>query len=62
MTAASHDAAADRLTDEQIEAKLTALEGMILRERDWKTLPALNAAFQRLIAEQVRRELKGDER
>ena len=45
------------LTDEQINQRLTIVEAMICRERDWKNLPSLNATFDKLLTEQVRRDL-----
>lgn len=45
-------------TDEKISTRLDWLEGMIAQERDPKNLPNLNKMFQRLIDEQVRRELE----
>jgi hypothetical protein len=47
------------LSNEQIEARMTVLEGMIASCDDPKSLPALNATFQRLLDEQVRRDLSG---
>lgn len=45
------------LTDEQIERRLNMLEKMIAAETDWKNLPSLNHTFQKLIAEQARRDI-----
>jgi hypothetical protein len=45
------------LTDAQIESRLDMLESMI-RRADRKDLPYLNATFQRLLDEQVRRDLE----
>lgn len=45
------------LSDEQIEQRLKMLEKMIY-SADAKDLPALNATFQQLMDEQVRRDLK----
>lgn len=44
-------------TDEQIEIRLNMVEGMMAKA-DPKDLPSLNRTFQRLIDEQVRRDLK----
>ena len=45
-----------KLTDQQIESRLAMIEKMIARA-DPKDLPSLNATFQKLIEEQVRRDL-----
>lgn len=46
-----------KMTDEQIDARLDSIERMISKA-DAKQLPALNQTFQRLIDEQVRRDLE----
>lgn len=46
-----------RLSDDEIALRLNVVEQMILKERDVKSLPALNQMFQRLLDEQVRRDL-----
>jgi hypothetical protein len=45
------------LTDEQIASRLDMLERMIA-SADGKDLPALTRTFQRLLDEQVRRDLE----
>ncbi len=45
------------LTDQQIDQRLTLVEGLIWTCDDPKRLPALNQTFQKLIDEQVRRDL-----
>ncbi len=49
--------AVSSLSDEQIESRLNVLERLIQTEKDEKNLPALNATLQRLLDEQVRRDL-----
>jgi hypothetical protein len=51
--------AIERLTDDQIEKRLDALEVMMARA-DAKDLPSLNQTYQMLIDEQVRRDRKAD--
>ena len=51
--------AIDRLTDDQIEKRLDALEVMMARA-DTKDLPSLDQTYQLLIDEQVRRDRKAD--
>lgn len=46
------------MSDTSLAMKLNLVELLILREPDWKKLPALNAAFRRLLDEQVRRDLE----
>lgn len=46
-----------KLTNEQIESRLNMLEALIAKA-DAKDLPALNATFQKLLDEQVRRDLE----
>jgi hypothetical protein len=46
------------LTDEEIEQRLKIVENMIAKERDTKSLCNLNVIFQRLIDEQVSRDLE----
>lgn len=49
------------LSDEQIEARLAMLEGMIAKANH-KDLPALNDTFQKLLDEQVRRDMLVEQR
>jgi hypothetical protein len=49
--------AVENLTDEEIVARLNVLDGMLARA-NYKDLPALNITYQRLIDEQVRRDLQ----
>ena len=51
------DEPAERLSDAAIEAKLNLVERMIGRCVDMHAAAALNACFQRLLEEQVRRDL-----
>ncbi len=46
----------ENLSDDQIEARLDLVEKLIARAQT-KDLPALNATFQKLMDEQVRRDL-----
>ena len=46
----------NRLTDKQIADRLDMVERMIA-EADAKDLPSLNVTFQKLLDEQVRRDL-----
>lgn len=46
----------DCLTDEQLSVRLDVVEKMIAAA-DWKDLPSLNLTFQRLLDEQVRRDM-----
>ncbi len=46
------------LSTSQIEARLAALERMIADCRDIKSLPSLNATYQKLLDELVRRDLE----
>lgn len=46
------------LTDEQIRVRLDFIEHKIAECRDWKSLPALNDMFQKLIEEQARRDVE----
>lgn len=50
------------MTDGQIEARLATLEQMIAREHDIRTLAVLNWCLQKLLDEQVNRDLKAKER
>jgi len=47
----------EKLTDQQLAQRLDMVERMIGRA-DPKDLPALNAMFQKLIDEQVRRDIE----
>lgn len=47
-------------TDEQLEQRVNTVEAWILREKDWKNLPALNDVFQKLIDEQARRDVENE--
>ncbi len=47
-----------KLTDSQIEERLTMVEGLIAIERDEKNRRALVVVFQKLLDEQVRRDLE----
>lgn len=46
------------LSDQSLSIRMSILEALILREADWKKLPALNAAFRRLLDERVRRDVE----
>lgn len=46
------------LKDEQIEVRLDLLEKRISECMDVKSLPSLNLTFQKLIEEQVRRDIE----
>ncbi len=48
-----------KLSDDQIESRLAMLERMIAAANP-KDLPYLNATFQRLLNEQVRRDLEAE--
>jgi len=48
----------EKWSDDKIAARIDLVEWMITREADWKKLPPLNAAFNALIGEQVRRDLE----
>lgn len=45
------------LSDAQIDARLSTLERIMLETTETSTLASLNSVYQRLIDEQVRREL-----
>ncbi len=47
-----------KLSDTQLEQRLAMVERLIVSERDEKNRPALNALFQKLLDEQVRRDLE----
>ena len=49
--------ALERFTDAALERRINTVETWIAAEADPKNLPALNAAFQKLLDEQVRRDL-----
>jgi hypothetical protein len=44
------------MTDDQLNARLDFLEAEIARTKDWKSLPALNAIYQKVMDELVRRD------
>lgn len=48
----------EKLSDDQIEFRLTMIEGRIRDEKDPKNLPTLNKIFQKLLDEQVKRDLE----
>lgn len=49
--------AVENLTDEQLESRLNVIEQMIIKANA-KDLPALNNMFQKLLDEQVRRDVE----
>lgn len=49
--------AVENLTDAQLESRLQMMEDLIARTTDTKSLPSLNATVQKLVDEQVRRDL-----
>lgn len=49
--------AVENLTDAQLDARLQVMERLIAEARDVKSLPAYNSIVQKLIDEQVRRDL-----
>lgn len=50
-----------KLTDEQIEQRLTLVEKLIAKERNTTNLASLNVTYQRLIDEQVARDMERKE-
>lgn len=46
-----------RWTDDQLQATFNLVENLITRERDWRNLPPLNESLEKILAEQVRRDL-----
>lgn len=52
----------EQMTDTQLKRRLDWVEKVIAACTDPKSLPALNAAFQRLLDEQVRRDLQKEKK
>lgn len=48
-------------SDVLLEQRLNTVEALIAQERDPKNLPSLNLAFQKLLDEQVRRDLEKED-
>ena len=44
-------------TDDQLQATFDLVENLITHERDWRNLPPLNESLEKILAEQVRRDL-----
>ena len=51
----------ETMSDEQLAVRIRIVERAILREQDWKNLPALNRTFQGIFDEQVRRDLAAED-
>ena len=50
--------ALERFTDAALERRINTVEIWIATEADPKNLPSLNGAFQKLLEEQARRDMK----
>ena len=50
--------ALERFTDAALERRINTVEIWIATEADPKNLPSLNGAFQKLLEEQLRRDMK----